>query len=312
MASARDRDGGFGRAIASSPALGELGGLKLRRLLGSIAACGLLFGAAPAFAQFQCDGANLQKVTDDYIKAQTTGDTTVIPMNLWVDYNEQMQEASMATGIISKPQKIDFHRSLIDTGTCSSFTEVVITDPAHPYVLGVQLQVRGGYVSGIDILVTDHDNGWLFNPVNTMKYSQAEDWSVIPPAERDSRDTLIAAANAYLDYFDDKSVTVPWGSPCARLEGGLYTGKGAPGVATPEDTCNVGVPSGVKLVNRSYVVDQALGAVTVLLTFGTNQLADAHTFRVEHGKIRYVHTITVCKSFNCGFKLPDQLKAPGG
>jgi len=179
-------------------------------------------------------------------------------------------------------------------------------------VLGVLLQARGGQVGAMNVLVTDRANGWLFNPANTLKYSKAETWTEIPPAERDSRETIIAAANAYLDYFNDKSVTVPWGSPCERLEGGLYTGKGAPGVSAPEDTCNVGVPSGVQLTDRQYVVDEALGAVTVLLSFGKDRLPDAHTFRVEKGKIRYVHTITVCKTFNCGFKLPERLQTPGG
>ena len=281
-------------------------------LLGAALAFGMMFGAAPAFAQGQCSRADLQTVTDDYLKAQTTGDTSVIPMGLWVAYNEQMQDATMALGVISKPQKIDFHRSLIDTASCSTFTEVIITDPAHPYVLGVRLTARGGQVGSIDMLVTDKVNGWLFSPPNTLKYSQAENWSEIPPAERDSRDTIVAAADAYLDYFDNKGVVVPWGSPCERLEGGLYTGKGAPGVSLPEDSCNVGVPSGVKLVDRQYVVDEALGAVTVLLSFGTNQVPDAHTFRVEHGKIRYVHTITACKTFNCGFKMPAQLQPPAG
>ena len=52
---------------------------------------------------------------------------------------------------------------------------------------------------------------------------------MIPEADRDSRETLIKAADAYLNLFNDKSVVVPWGTPCVRLEGGLYTGKGAPG-----------------------------------------------------------------------------------
>lgn len=312
MAFARDWKGGLTRVLASLSPTETPGAAMLKRLLGSAVACGLLCVGSPAFAQFQCDKAALQKATDAYVMAQTTGDTTPIPFSLWVDYNEQMQEATMATGIISKPQKIDFHRSLLDTTSCSSFTEMVITDPAHPYVLGALLQARGGQVGAMNVLVTDRANGWLFNPANTLKYSKAENWSEIPEADRDSRATIIAAANAYLDYFNDKSVIVPWGSPCERLEGGLYTGKGGPGVSAPEDTCNVGVPSGVKLTNRQYVVDEALGAVTVLLSFGADQLPDAHTFRIEHGKIRYVHTITVCKTFNCGFKLPDQPPAPGG
>lgn len=284
---------------------------SLKHLPAAALACGLLFGAAPAFAQFQCDRDALKAATEAYVKAQTTGDTSGIPMSLWVDYNEQMQEATMATGIISKPQKIDFHRSLLDTGSCTSFTEIVITDPAHPYVLGALLQARGGQVGSMDVLVTDHANGWLFNPASTLKYTQAEDWSEIPPAQRDSRDAIVAAADAYLDSFNDKKVVVPWGSPCERLEGGLYTGKGAPGVSLPDDSCNVGVPSGVPITDRQYVVDETLGAVTVLSSFGKDKIPDAHTFRVEHGKIRYVHTITVCKTLNCGFKMPDRLQAPG-
>jgi len=277
-------------------------------LLGTAVALGLTATAMPAFAQGGCDRADLQKVADGYIAAQTAGDAGKLPMGQWVQYTEQLDSsASMSTGILSMPQKIDFHRSFLDTETCSTFSEVIIADKAHPYVLGTVISTRGGAANAVDTLITDADD-WLFNADNTLKYSKAEKWTEIPVAERDSRQTLIAAANAYLDYFNDKSVTVPWGTPCARLEGGLYTAKGAPGVASPEDSCDVGVPSDTKLVDRRYIVDDTIGAVAVLLSFGKNQLPDVHSFRIEKGKIRYVHTITVCKTFNCGFDVPEQLK----
>ena len=286
----------------------------IKPLVGAVLACGVIFGAAPAFAQFGggCDRAQLQAVTDAYVKAQASGDTTGIPMNLWVDYNENLDEGLMSTGVISKPQKIDFTRSILDTTSCTSFTEVIITDPANPMVLGAVLQARGGQVANIDILVTNRKNGWLFSPASTLKYDKAENWGPIPEAERDSRQTLQAAADAYLDYFDDKKVSVPWGSPCERLEGGLYTGKGGPGVSQPTDSCNVGVPVGVKIVDRQYIIDPEIGAVTVVNHFGTNQEPDSHTFRVEHGKIRYVHTITACKIANCGLKLSPEIQAQLG
>lgn len=87
---------------------------------------------------------------------------------------------------------------------------------------------------------------------------------------------------------------MPWGTPCARLEGGAYTGKGA-----ASDSCNVGVPSGVKLVNRQYVVDEEYGTVDVMMDFGgtvggAGGLPDSHEFRVEAGKLRYVHTLSSC------------------
>ena len=303
MAAGKGREGPRSSRSSGSSTLGAI--------LGAALVCGLVLGSAPAFAQPQspCSRADLQAVTDAYLAAQAAGDPAKMPLGEWTQYNEQGQMSGLNNGILAQPLKVDFHRSLLDTTSCSSFTELVVTDPAHPYVIGTRLQVRGGHVGAMDTLVTDADD-WLFKAANTLKYSSAEKWTEIPEADRDSRETIIAAANAYLDYFNDKTVVVPWGSPCERLEGGLYTGKGAPGVSLPDDSCNVGVPSGVKLIDRSYVVDETLGAVSVMLTFGGSQLSDIHTFRVEHGKIRYVHTITVCKTFNCGFKLPDALQTP--
>jgi hypothetical protein len=275
--------------------------MKMARILGARTMAAALFGAsalmaaAPAFAQGGCPRESLQEAAENYVAAQTTGNPFKMHMGLWVDYNEQLQNATMSTGVLSKPMAVDFHRNLLDTLACKTFTEVVITDPAE--------------VGNINSVVTDKVNGWLFSPANTAKYSKAENWSEIAAAERDSRDTLMAAANAYLDLFNDKNTKVPWGSPCERLEGGLYTGKGAPGASAPEDTCNVGVPSGVKITDRTYVVDEALGAVAVLSHFGSGASPDFHTFRIEKGKIRYVHTITACSVSNCGLKLTPEIQA---
>ena len=90
---------------------------------------------------------------------------------------------------------------------------------------------------------------------------------------------------------------VPWGTPCARLEGSVYTAKG-----TPEDSCNVGVPENIEMKDRSYVIDPVIGAVAVFLKMGPNERPDSHTFRVEDGKIRFIHTVTNCgEDENCGF-----------
>jgi len=279
------------------------GGFRRRRArpIGAmVAALGMMLAATPAWAQESCSRAALQAAAESYVAAQTAGDPGKIALAPSVAYLEQKAPVPIASGVLSTPQKVDFHRSLLDPHSCESFTELIITDPAHPYVLGTRLKLAGGRVSEIETLVTDADD-WLFKASNTLKYSRAETWDVIPPAQRDSRATIVAAANAYLDKFNDESVVVPWGKPCARLEGGIYTAKGAPGVVSPEDTCDVGVPKKTPLVDRRYIVDEDLGSVVVLLTFGNSKLPDSHMFRIEHGRIRYVHTITVCKTLNCGF-----------
>src|SRR6185369_7769966 len=118
----------------------------------------------------------------------------------------------------------------------------------------------------------------------------------------DTRDTLVAAANAYLDAFlEQKKDLVPWGYPCNRTEGGMHTGKGV-----PEDSCDVGVPSGVNISNRRFVVDPTTGSVVVFCTFGAGNpnggsgAPDTHLFRVENGKLRYVHTLTHLLQANFG------------
>ena len=188
---------------------------------------------------------------------------------------------------LAKPLKIDFHRTLIDQATCQTFTEVIVTDKSHPYVLGTRLRINHDKIAEIESMVTQQGD-WLFNADNYMKWSPGEDWGAIPAGQRDSRDTLVAAANAYLDAFLEQKIdAVPWGYPCNRTEGGLRTGKGV-----PEDSRSVGVPSGVNIVARRFLVDETMGAVVAFCNFGVGGLPDTHLFRVEKGKLRFVHTLT--------------------
>jgi hypothetical protein len=176
---------------------------------------------------------------------------------------------------------------LLDQATCQTFTEVIVTDKSHPYVIGTRLRVNHDKIAEIESLVTQTGD-WLFNADNYFKWSPGEDWGAIPAAQRDSRGTLVAAANAYLDAFlEQKTDAVPWGFPCNRTEGGIHTGKGV-----PEDDCKVGVPAGVNIVARRFIVDEMIGAVVAFCTFGVGGLPDTHLFRVEKGKLRFVHTLT--------------------
>lgn len=251
--------------------------------------------AAPVMANAACTRAELQSAVDSYIVAQGKGDPAALKQAAAVRYVQDMQNSTAGRSILSTPMKIDFHRSLLDTSTCETFTEVIVTDKTHPYVLGVRLRVVLGKVSEFDALVTDKDD-WLFNADTYLKWSPTEDWSVIPAAKRDTRETLIAAANAYEDAFLDNAVVIPWGVPCNRLEGGIRTGKGA-----PDDNCKGGLPSGMNITARRTIADPDTGAVVVISKFTDNDQPDSHLFRVENGKIRYVHTLTVCTLPNCGF-----------
>ncbi len=267
-----------------------------RRILpGSAAILVAVLMAHPAQAQTACTRAQLQTAVDNYIAAQGKGIPTAMKLAAAARYIENMQASTLDKSILHTPLKIDFHRSLLDTSACETFTEVIVTDKTHPYVLGVRQRVVLGQVSEVDAMITDQGD-WLFNADNYLKYSPGENWGVIPAAARDTRDTLSAAANAYEDAFLDNAVSVPWGMPCNRLEGGIRTGKG-----TPEDSCTGGLPSGMIFSSRRLIIDPEIGAAVILSKFTTNDQPDSHLFRVENGRIRLVHTLTVCTIPNCGF-----------
>jgi hypothetical protein len=259
----------------------------------SIALASAAFVPGAGFAQVSCSRAGLQNAVDLYLAAQTQGDPSGLPLAKGLGYMENAAPADFDNGLINKPMKIDFHRSLLDTATCQTFTESIVTDKDNPYVFGTRLRVNRDKIAEIEIIWTT-TGYWGFNADAYLKYSSAEKWGTIPANQRDSRDTLVAAANAYLDAFlEGKKDQVPWGYPCHRTEGGMHTGKGL-----PTDSCDVGVPSGVNIANRRFIVDETLGSVVVLCTFGGGSPGggsgspDSHLFRVEQGKLRYVHTLT--------------------
>jgi hypothetical protein len=264
-----------------------------RTVLVAILLTGAVLTPSASIAQVSCSREGLQRAVDLYIAAQTKGDTSDLPLAMGLGYMENAAPAKIDDGLIKAAMKIDHHRSLLDPATCQTFTEVIVTNKEKPYVLGTRLRVNRDKIAELEILWTT-TGYWLFNADAYLKWSSTEKWDVIPANQRDTRDTLVAAANAYLDAFlEGKKDQVPWGYPCNRTEGGMHTGNGA-----PTDSCDVGVPSGVNIANRRFVVDPTIGSVVVFCTFGAGSAGggsgapDTHLFRVESGKLRYVHTLT--------------------
>ena len=256
-----------------------------------------------AAAAAGCTRASLQSAVDKYLDALKKGSPSVMPLATSAKYIENRKEFPFGQGIWQTGVNADFSRSVFDTETCQSFTEIIHTSSSHPYVIGAHLTVANGKISEVDNLVSDKDD-WFFNADNYMKYSPKEKWEILPPAQRSSRQTLLNVANAYFDVFYDRSFSekVPWGIPCVRIEGGMYTNeKNDPnpscrGAAPKQGSVNQGgvMQGGVKLVDRRFVVDEEMGTVVGLALFEQSGLPDSHMFRLENGKLRYVHTITVC------------------
>ncbi len=262
-------------------------------------------GRMMAPTAYDCSRAGLQAAVDAYVTAQVAGDPSHMILADGLVYKEQFSESDMAGGIVHTPLAVDYHHSLLDEERCETFTEVVVTDPSHPYVLGVHLTVAEGAIAEIDTIVTDDDD-WLFSAEKFLAGIMLENWGEILEDERDSRETIIAAADPYFPMFKDVSVQPPWHDWCYRQEGAMRT----------QGTCYLTTPLNVEFGERDYLVDPVIGAVVGLVWFNED-LPDSHLFRIVNGKVTNIHTITNCMGeFNCNFDLPESLveerRARGG
>ena len=206
--------------------------MTIRRIAGIAIALAVSNGA---LAQATCTRAELMAATAAYVEAQSTGDISGIAFAENASYLENMAPVAREAGLWNTALPIALSRSFHDPARCKTFSEIVVTEGGHPYVIGTRLYVDGGRVTRIDSLVTD-EGDWLFNANAYLKYSSAEDWSAPSAAERSTEAELVHGANVYLDLFSDKVVERSWGIPCARLEGGAYSNRDN----DPNATCAVG------------------------------------------------------------------------
>jgi hypothetical protein len=96
----------------------------------------------------------------------------------------------------------------------------------------------------------------------------------------------------------------------------MYTGTRNP----TGNTCNMGAfPQKLKVGNRRYVIDESVGAVVIFHNFpwldaglgpDSPGTPAGQMFRVEGGKNRYIHEVTVCTTPGCGRGRPPAPAAP--
>lgn len=284
-------------------------GWGFRRSLFAKGAAKLVIGFAglafAANAQAACDREMLHKLADTYVQAQSTGKPALLTLATNASYAENDAPMDIGAGVLASPMQVDFTRSLHDTTQCATFTELVAATNPHPYVIHTRIEATGdGQVSKMESVVTDAGD-WVFGAAEHLAVTRTEKWDEIPLDQRDARAVIQAAADAYLDNWGDPDLPVPHGTPCARLEGRVHTATKNPG----GNSCDMGAfPQKLNVGHRRYLIDENFGAVVIFHRFpwldagvpvdpGT---PTSQMFRVESGKNRYIHEVTVCSIPNCG------------
>jgi len=293
--------------------------MRKEKVRATIMVCSIVLAgvAFAADARADCSRKTLQKLADAYVKAQSTGDANKLPLAKDASYAENDKVMDIRQGVLAGPLKVDFTRSLYDTKQCAAFTELVAATDPHPYVIHTRMEAtrNGKKVSKMESVVTDAGD-WVFGATEHLAVTRTEKWDEIPKNKRDTREAIQAAADAYLNNWGDPTLPVPHGTPCSRLEGRMSTAARNP----DGQACTMGAfPQKLNVTNRRYVIDENFGAVVIFHNFpwldaglpkdpGTPA---SQMFRVEGGKNRYIHEVTVCTTPGCGRGRPPGA-APGG
>lgn len=239
----------------------------------------------------ECTRESLLSEAAAYITAQTAGKTDGLKMSATnFTYRENNKVVDIKRGVINQPLKIDLNRSTADTVACASYTMLISTSGSKPYVLATQIRHDDNDISSIAMIdtIAATTGSLFFNAKRTLSLIQQETWTPLEESQRPSRELLKKVGDAYLDMWTDKNAadSIPWGTQCERVEGSQLT-----------KPCGVSLPRGGSAKNngmRRYVIDEVNGSVDVLCSFDSlGSLPDSHEIRVEDGKVKYVHTVTV-------------------
>ncbi|KAI0594675.1 hypothetical protein F4775DRAFT_586030 [Biscogniauxia sp. FL1348] len=244
--------------------------------------------------QAQCTREGLLAAANNYIAAQASG--SIDSLSFLADnftYQENNQAAEIATGLLSQPLKIDLNRTSADTTACASYTMLISTSSNTPYVIATQIRHVGEDTSSIAMVdtIAATTGDLFFNAQRTLGFIQEENWTTLEESQRVDRDELKRVGDAYLDMWTNANAadSIPWGTDCERVEGSMLT-----------KPCGASLPRGGSARpngNRRYVIDETIGSVDVLCSFDSlGNMPDSHEVRLESGKVKYVHTITVIGS----------------
>jgi hypothetical protein len=135
---------------------------------------------------FECTRSHLENVATQYVGMMATGQHDLFEnLAYTMQYVENNKTSTIINGTPAFGMTMDSNRSMLDTTQCKTFTEIIVTDPKHPYVIHTQMTLDDeGNVVLIDSLVTDKGD------CTSMLSTQPARWSLIHLQRGLQRDRL--------------------------------------------------------------------------------------------------------------------------
>jgi hypothetical protein len=240
-----------------------------------------------------CTRDALKAMAANYFKAVETHTVSALPATANVRVTENAAEIKLGEGFFKTGGKALFQRTIIDTGRCSTLTQAVVEEAGKGQVLmAVRLKVEGGRASEVEQIIA-RTGDFAFKPDGEVA-TKDQDWeTLMPVAQRLTRQHMDAAGDRYYDMMEDPKNDPGFAKPCQRWENGTNT--------TPNGDCYWRGATMTHPKRRHPVTDIELGATATIHNFRDGWL-DVHIFKFDKdGKIAIIHSVDAVETKGTGW-----------
>lgn len=206
-------------------------------------------GASTGPIPLNCNRACLEGVIDQYLKALVAHDPSGAPLSKDVKYTENNQVIQVGDGFWKTVQGIGNYRHVFadpEVGQVALMGTMI--EAGAPLLMSLRLRVELGRITEIEAVLFKPGGGGPNNIAAMDKSGKPDDlwFRSIPPAQRLSRQEMIAIADGYftgLQRNDGKGIngtgTYPFTKDCHRIENGAPTTNVPPPPNAKPGTINV-------------------------------------------------------------------------
>jgi hypothetical protein len=273
---------------------------------------------------YDCDRACLNGFLDQLIAAMVKHDSSTLPLARDVKYTENGQALKIGDGFWGTASSLPTYKIYADDPQAGQAMFMgVLKENDAPVIFCLRLKVELHRITEIEALVARKEAGSIARPENLVTPNPIFS-ETVPPAERRSRQNMIAIANSYFSAIEKGHASyVPFDANCNRIESGVQTTNNKQLATSPDSVLGLGCADQIKTRNfqpdtlirdrRFAVIDEERGLVFVLgffdhdATLRTYTLADGRTvkqtrtapwtweiaemFKIQDGKIMRVEAL---------------------
>ncbi|HTB19302.1 MAG TPA: hypothetical protein VK708_14380 [Bryobacteraceae bacterium] len=190
--------------------------------------------ASTGSISLKCDRACLEGVLDQYLAALVAHDPKRLPLSVDAKYTENDQLIDIGDGFWKTVEGMgNYKHVFVDPGAGQVVFMGTMHEAGAPLLMSLRLRIELGRITEIESVYFKPGGAGPNNIPEMDKpgYKPEDMWfKTIPPAERLSRQEMIAIADAYfsgLEKNDGKGVngtgTYPFTNDCDRIENGSHT-----------------------------------------------------------------------------------------